>query len=557
MDQISTILEMGLYYTLGIVMLLGVLIFIHELGHFLVARWCGVRVETFSIGFGKKILQYQKGDTTYCLSLIPFGGYVKMYGDAFGAQLSEAEKPYSYLAKPIWQRISIALAGPLMNLLLAIAVFSILIIIGISKPGNTIGYVPAAGEAYNLGFRTGDKVLKIQKNDVHYWEQIDKKITNHPLSTLHFQIERQSTLQDLFVTIPQAKDPNFMKSGLVGHIKDLNFYRNPAILVFQKPTSTTTKTPLENLIYIKEINNTRVITYSDIFSHLKPREDNILSVVKFNNTTGSYDTAPVTITLNATQTQALIAEAQSQRIIPLLETIHIASIVEGSPAEKQGLLPGDRILKINDVAINNWEQTITAINSYNGTAPHKIDIQRDFESITLHITPEKVTLMNPKKLQEEDRYTVGFRPLLFMAPPPFVKKSTNNPLTALQYGVSQSYQWTIRIAMGLRKLVLGQISFKTMSGFVGIGKMAGETLKSGWEDFLNLMAIISINLFFINLLPIPILDGGHILLFTIEAIKGSPLSVQKVMFAQQIGLVLLLGIMTLTIFNDFNNFIFN
>ncbi|OFZ19377.1 MAG: RIP metalloprotease RseP [Bdellovibrionales bacterium RBG_16_40_8] len=174
-------------------LLLGLLIFIHELGHFLVAIYFGVRVETFSLGFGKKIFSRKLGDTTYCISLIPLGGYVKMYGDDPSADIPEAQKKYSFLHKPVWPRIAIVLAGPLMNLFFAIFIFAAINMIGEDMSSSQLGDVEISSAAYASGFRSGDKILKINEAPVHLWQDVKLKVEDNSGNSLKFEVLRENT----------------------------------------------------------------------------------------------------------------------------------------------------------------------------------------------------------------------------------------------------------------------------------------------------------------------------------------------------------------------------
>ncbi|NCN95787.1 MAG: RIP metalloprotease RseP, partial [Bdellovibrionales bacterium] len=158
------------------VLLLGLLVFVHELGHFVVAKWCGVRVEVFSLGFGKKLLQYKHGDTVYCISMIPLGGYVKMYGDNFNADVPEEEKAKSFIHKPVSQRIAVVLAGPLMNLIFAVFLFTLIGFIGDRQPAAVVGDIAESSQAYTSGLRAGDHILSVNGQEIQGWVQLTQKI---------------------------------------------------------------------------------------------------------------------------------------------------------------------------------------------------------------------------------------------------------------------------------------------------------------------------------------------------------------------------------------------
>src|SRR5437868_8423769 len=178
MDFIFNSLNSVFSTVVPFVVLLGILIFVHEFGHFIVARLCGVRVEVFSLGFGKKIFQYKKGDTNYCISIIPLGGYVKMFGDQPGADISEAEKKDSFTHKNVWQRISVVLAGPLMNFFFAIFIFFLVASIGEDFRSPIVGDIMADSKAFASGFRSGDKIISVNGAGVRTWDEFENKLAD-------------------------------------------------------------------------------------------------------------------------------------------------------------------------------------------------------------------------------------------------------------------------------------------------------------------------------------------------------------------------------------------
>ncbi|MDW8189987.1 MAG: RIP metalloprotease RseP, partial [Pseudobdellovibrionaceae bacterium] len=178
MDSLLNYFEMGLSSIIPFIILLGVLIFVHELGHFLVARWCGVKVEVFSLGFGKKIFKKKWGDTEYAISLIPLGGYVKMFGDEVGKEVPASERKVSFLHKPVGQRIAIVLAGPIMNLLFAGVVFFFLAWSGEVRRGAELGDIESQSYAYEVGFRSGDLIVTVDDQQVRSWDEVQEVLTH-------------------------------------------------------------------------------------------------------------------------------------------------------------------------------------------------------------------------------------------------------------------------------------------------------------------------------------------------------------------------------------------
>ena len=223
MESLIGFIVSGISYVGPFIILMGTLIFIHEMGHFLVAKYFGVRVEVFSLGFGKSLYQFTRGDTTYKLSMIPLGGYVKMFGDDPTAELVSEEQQYSFLHKPVWQRIAIVLAGPLMNFFIAIPIFGLILALGYKAPANIVGDIRPNTPAYAAGFRSGDTITKINNENTESWIDVEKTISTNFDKNLSFTV-KSSTGEDKKFNIDIPKQDNkqlFGTSKYVGKIDGL------------------------------------------------------------------------------------------------------------------------------------------------------------------------------------------------------------------------------------------------------------------------------------------------------------------------------------------------
>ena len=416
---------------LAFIVALGILIFVHELGHFIAARLFGVRVETFSIGFGPKLFKFRCCETEFAVSLIPLGGYVKMAGEDPDRP---AKSPDEFYAKPPWQRIVIALAGPLMNLLLAVIFFA---------ASYTIGrYIPSYQvEAAKVGFvlsknvplKPGDVIVEANGKPVKNWKELQQIVALNPNREITLEVKRNGKLEE--VKVHTGMD----KNG-VGTLPVI-----PAI----KPT--------------------------------------------------------------------------------------IGKVIKGSPAEKAGLKPGDVILKINGKEITRWEQVVELIGKSKGE-PVKLLILRNGKTLEITVKPH----LN-KKL---GRYTIGIVPKVNLV---FVKY----PLPeALKKGVEEFKNQTVLFFTFLYKLITGQASIKSLGGPILIAEVAGKAAEAGISNFIYFMGFISLQLGYFNLLPLPVLDGGLILLFLIELLRRKPVSPQFRERFQQVGLALIGLLMAIVFYND-------
>jgi len=548
MNTIFDFLNSGIQTLVPFIILLGILIFVHELGHFLVARWCKVKVEVFSLGFGKKILKKTVGDTTYAISVIPLGGYVKMFGDEIGKEIPEQDKSGSFLHKTVWQRIAIVLAGPLMNLLFAGVLFAVIAWRGESRRSPEVGDIRQETVAYSSGFRSGDKIISIGGEPIQSWDDIPTTLAKFANSNIPVVIQRMgfNDLLTLNVTPTKKENPNPLAlNSEIGDIEGLQpESMGPVIGV--KGKTVAYQLGFRTGDEITKINDNPVSLFRDLEPKLialqgqevtffinRPRDGNL------NKT----DSIEITIKLPSP-----LPSIESLGIEP--SELYLASIMKGSPAEKAGLKPFDRILAINDTVPKRWDDVLQTVKSHSSMEPLIFKIERDGEIKSISIEPTESELLTFHG-QTEKRKTVGILPVIKLGPA---------PTTIIHYDFTgglvrafdRSYEVSLMTVLSFVRLVQNKISPKTIGGVISIGQAASQTFKLGIQQFLTMMAIVSINLFVLNLLPIPVLDGGHLLFYTIEAIRGAPLSMKKMEIAQQLGLVVLLGLMGFALFNDFS-----
>jgi regulator of sigma E protease len=421
---------------------LGVLVFIHELGHFLLARWNGVRVLTFSLGFGPKLLKVQRGDTEYCISAIPLGGYVKMAGENPEDQPTGAED--EFLAKTKWQRFQILIAGPVMNLVLAVVLLSVVLMQGadvlayLDRPA-VVGAVQPGSPAEKAGILPGDTITHFGTADVKNWEHLDMAVAARP--------EREV-------------DVTVLRSGREERLKI-------------RPDLTELRTR----------NN-----------------------AKFE--VGTIGVLP--------------------DVYP-----SVASLQPGSPAEAAGFKPHDEILAVDGQRMVFRTMVIDVITK-KADQPVVFKIRRDGAEQSITVTPRK----------EGDTAKVG----MFMNEA--TVSYTPSPIEAVGMSVKRNIEMAGLILGTLKDLVTGEASPKQLMGPVGIAQLSGESAQAGWIALLGLMASISLNLGLLNLMPIPVLDGGHIFIMAIETISRRDFSLQvkeKMLF---VGFVLLMTLMVTVIYND-------
>ncbi len=540
-------LHSGLSAIIPFIILLGLLIFVHELGHFMVAKFWGVRVEVFSLGFGKKIFKYKKGDTTYCISLIPLGGYVKMFGDELNAQISESDKSVSFTHKPVWQRISVVLAGPLMNFFFAIFIFFVVALIGEQMKAPVVGDVTQSSPAYEMGFRSGDRIVKAGGQNIQTWEQFVHMMTENHGQTLQVEVQREGSdrVEPLQAKPSLVNNPNILSTDeKIGDVEGLSS-TSKASLVGIRSESVAAKAGLQTGDLIKSIAGRPVKYFREIDNMMVSLQGQPISIeVERFDMADTSKSKMVKIDLPGTQ----FASIRSLGIEA--SELYLAKVLDDSPAQAAGLRAGDRILTVNQTTPQRWEEILETVKSYQGDKPLSFEVERAGAVSKIDITP-RVTSQMTSQGGEEKRFTVGIVPWAFPALPEMALIKADNFGTALLRGVEKTNEITKMTVLSFVRLLEAKISPKNIGGVISIGQAASETFKLGASQFLQMMAVISVNLFILNLLPVPVLDGGHLLFYLIEAVKGAPVSMRKMEIAQQIGLVVLMSLMVFALFNDF------
>lgn len=425
--------------------MLGVLITIHELGHFLFARLFGVKVESFSIGFGPPIFKWKGKETEYQIALIPLGGYVKMYGEDSmtepiqgNVDKSAFSDPRSFHSKPNWQKMLIAFAGPLFNIILAIILFIAVYIIGVKEPAYlsqpvVVGYVEKNSIAEKVGIQPFDKIVKVNGKEVKNWKEFTIEIGMKAGKNVEIEILRNGSIQKISVILPEDM----------------------------------TK--------------------------------------------------------------------QSFGISPVLPA-KVGKVLENSPAAKAGLKEGDIIVGVNGRPINTWFEFADFMASLKEKQSINLLVKRDNKIFSI--------MLEPQYNEELKKYTIGIAPKFETVTIQY------SPIEAVGKALEKTKDLTVAIYNVVAGLITGEVSFKTLGGPISIAKFSGEALETGVSTFLFAMAFISLQLGYLNLLPIPVLDGGLILILLIETIIRRPLPDKAKEYLAYFGFALLGTLMIYVIFND-------
>jgi len=444
-----------LYSVLAFVVAIGVLVTVHEFGHFWVARRLGVKVLRFSIGFGQPLWKrtFGRDATELVVASVPLGGYVKMLDEREG-EVAAAELPRAFNRQPLRSRIAIVIAGPLFNFLFAICVYWLMYIVGVPGMRPLVGEVIPGSFADQAGIVAGDEIVAIEGVPTPTWEStvmalLDASLEDTGSVDMSVRDTRGGTrqLQASFTTGSEL----LQKGGVLENF-GLSPWRPPAV---------------------------------------------------------------------------------------------IDRLVAGGAGERAGLQPGDRVIKADAESISNWEQWVEYVRERPGRTI-VVQVLRDGRELSLKMVPEQVT---------DNGESIG-RIGAYVRLPSDEQRATMRvvvrygPLAAVPEAGYKTWEVATLTLRTLWKMVTGQASVESLSGPISIAQFAGQSAAVGLAAFLGFLGIVSVSLGVLNLLPVPVLDGGHLLFYVLEFIKGSPVSEAVQILGQKIGIALLLALMTLAFYND-------
>ncbi len=535
-------------YALAFVIMLSVLIFVHEAGHCIVAKLCGVRVLKFSLGFGPPIgfgryrLLWKWGHTEYVIACIPLGGFVKMLGenpDEVGDSEVQANLEEALPGQPLWKKLSIVFAGPAMNLAFPVLVFMATLFVGSDRRDAVIGTVEIGSPAALAGLTPGVRILAIDGNPVRWWDEVEKAISTSPGETLSIETVLGDVREEWSLGVSTRSGLDlFGKVRAVGWL-GLGQERMLSMLGIPDPHSPAGLAGLRS--------GDRVTAVAE-----QPVED-WSGFVEGYVAAGTAGEVTLDIERHAADaTQSLrfrvpaLGDVAKLGVVPA--TVLISAVSPDSPAERGGLAPGDLILAVDGAPIGSFASFAETVRT-SGGRPLVLVYGRDGALHEITIVPELLA-MDTGLGFEEPRYMVGIIAATTLLPGAVAMDRERNPLVAFSRSVAMTVDVTRTFLVGLGKLLTGEVSRKQLAGPIGIAEIAGKAFQRGWQTYLAVMVLISINLGILNLLPIPILDGGQALVFTIESIKRSPLSLRTRGMVQQVGLTLLMLLMGLAFWND-------
>ena len=445
-----------LHTILWFLIAIGILVVVHEFGHYLAARWAGVKVLRFSVGFGKPLLsrRFGRDQTEWTLSALPFGGFVKMLDEREG-EVPAAEAHRSFNRATVWRRIGIVIAGPAANFLLAIVFYWALLLHGLPALKSMIGEPPAGTPAAQAGLVAGDEIRRVNGTDT-------------------------PSFQDLRLTL--------LRAGVAAEAITLELADGRSVRLDVQPMQT------ENL-------------EQDI---LRP-----LGIVRYD---------------------------------PVIAPV-IGQLLPDGAAVRAGFQSGDRLLSANGEAVANWQDWVQVVRQH-PAKPLRIEYERQGQRGALTVVPDVVDEAGQRvgKIGAGPRVDESVLATL-------MTEVRYGPVEALWQGAVRTWDMSVFTLEMMGRMVLGQVSWKNLSGPLTIADYAGQSATLGWISFVGFLALVSVSLGVLNLLPIPLLDGGHLMYYVAEVLTGRPVSERTMEIGSRIGMFLLLLLMSFALFNDLQRLI--
>jgi len=537
-------------FVFAMVLMLGVVVTVHELGHFWAAKACGVRVLKFSIGFGNPIgfgrfrLRWLKNGTEYVLAWFPLGGFVKMLGEAMDDDANEARTatppPDSLAAQPLWKKLIILFAGPGMNLVLPVVVVAASLFVGLERRDHTIGTVEAGGSAAAAGIQPGDRVLALDGEPVTFWDEFERSVRERPGATLVLSLARgeERFERSLAVRGRDGLDMLGQKSD-VGWL-GLQHHRQNATLAILAADAPAAGAGLRSGDRVVAVAGTAVEDWTDLAA--------------------AYAALPAGQAVLRVARGEPAAAREEEIVVPALHdlaalgvspaVVLVDAVTPEMPAAEAGIQQGDLLIAVEGAPVGSFATFRETVLASAGR-PLTVTIGRAGETRDVVLAPRL------SKTAAEDplpQYLIGIAAVNAILPGVSATDRVRNPLVALPRAVGATVDTTRAFLIGLGRIVSGKIPRSSIGGPIEIARQSQLALQRGWESFVSLLVIISINLGVLNLLPIPILDGGQALLFTIEAMRRGPLPLRAKEWVQQVGLFLLVGLMGFAFWNDVSRY---
>jgi len=540
-----TFVQSAGFTLLSFALVISVVVFFHELGHLIVGKALGVRAIRFSIGFGPRLFGFNAGETEYRVSLLPLGGYVKFAGDNPYEEVAPEDRGRGFLEQPPWKKGVIAFAGPAANFALAVALYFVVFAAPHQDLAAKVGYVKPQSPAAQAGLRSGDRIVSIDGEPVVGWSGLQEKIRAHGGQPVTMEVERSGARETLRVVpaVHEETDPvETVKHGRIG----ISAVPRAAQVTVISPDSSAGRGGVRTFDKVVKLDGVPVGNWEQLQEQLSARSDALeLDVLRPEAVQAPGGTLwsdkPLSLTVPAPVAPGDYGLEASD--------LTLFAVQPGGAAEEAGLKRGDRVLAVNGRPALSWSDEVDAAIKAAGTQPVQIAVRRDGKELTFTVTPH---------LRKDRDETGLLQDVPDLGAAPDLNGFADAERIWVRYAlpdaayraVTNTGGFVRKQAIGIVRIVTGHISSRAIGGPLMIADVARKAAENGWRELVFTMGAISIVLGLMNLIPVPVLDGFHVLTAFIEGIRRRPLSVRFREVANVVGIALLLTLMLYAFRND-------
>jgi regulator of sigma E protease len=552
-------------YILYFLLLVGPLVLIHEFGHFAVAKLCGIKVVRFSFGFGPRLIGFRAGDTDYRLSLLPLGGYVKMAGDNPAEEIAPEDRPHAFLSAAPWKRALIAFAGPAMNLVLPVIVFFCLAVFTAHEGlAPTVGVVMPDSPAAQAGILPGDRITAVNGKKVQAFDDLRDLIAEEN-GTLRITVLRNGGSLDLSMTpqlLEETDDLETTHRKVIG-IRPL---APPATIGILDPAAPAAVAGLRTFDRILEVGSTPVDDQLELRKALAVALESgqPIAIKAARGVALGYRG------LGPGVPKIIVARLPGGTPVSAgpwgLDSadLFVRWVIPGSPADRAGIHAGDRLLTLDGVPLENWwgyedrlrkkqEAPFLLTAESPGAAPREVTLSQQLLDLgESPVTGVEVKALGAGLLHDGESLlpTDEISPRDWVQPTLLTEKETFSVGEAWSKSLRATGEVIRKEVLGIVRIFQGRVSVKKLGGPLMIADVARQAAANGLAAFLFMMTLVSVNLGLVNLIPLPVLDGGHIATAAVEAVQRKPLSRRAYELTNAFGFVLLLALMAFVLIND-------